>query len=290
MKKGLLPFLLGILGLILTFYFCLRPSAPPIAAVPAPAPVAVVPAAPPAAQLAAEFADGKVSVLGVVSDEAMRGKVLDQARASYGAGNVIDKLRIDSKVAPVTWLGTAAALAPFIVKSIARGRSEFDGKTLVLTGEVASDAVKQQTGEAAKKQLGSDGSVDNRLTIATIPAQKRKLDELLAGKTIEFAVSSAVITPAGMKLLDQLVPVLQEDKTTKVEVAGHTDNQGDDGFNMRLSDARATATLNYLVGKGITATRLSSKGYGSSKPIADNATPEGQQKNRRIDFYVQEGK
>ena len=250
---------LGVLGLIATLFFC-RPSPTlqaPVTAAPPAAPVVSTP-------LTTEFAAGRVSVQGVVTDEAMRARVLEQAKASYGATNVIDRLTLDAK-----------AGAP---------------RTVVLTGEVASDAIKQRIAEAARKQYAADVTIDNRLTVAALPAQKRKLDELLAGKTIEFATASAVITEVGRKLLDQVLPILQEDKETKVEISGHTDNLGDPTFNEQLSAARADATLKYLVAKGVRAERLSAKGYGPAKPIADNATAEGQQKNRRIEFHVQEAK
>jgi OOP family OmpA-OmpF porin len=271
---------LGILGLILLWFFCAgapRQPAPPPAAVSAPAP---------SARLAAVFADGKVVVEGTVPDEATRVRLLDRARQTYG-DRLVDRVAVDPKVAELGWFGSAAALAPVTVRDLAQGRAEFDGKTLVLTGEVGSPSIRDAIAQAARQQAGPDVAIDNRLTVAAPAVQKRKLDELLAGKTIEFESASAVITPRGRALLDQIVPVIQEDASTRIEVAGHTDSTGGAAENQALSEARAAATLEYLVSRGVARERLSARGYGASKPVADNATAEGRHKNRRIEFQVQ---
>ena len=70
----------------------------------------------------------------------------------------------------------------------------------------------------------------------------------------------------------------------RVEIGGHTDNVGADGFNKRLSEQRAKAVKDYLMQNGIDAKRLIIRGYGKSKPIASNKTEEGRQKNRRVEF------
>ena len=74
--------------------------------------------------------------------------------------------------------------------------------------------------------------------------------------------------------------------TIKVEVDGHTDNQGLASANLALSQQRAEAVVAYLASKGVSSTRLSAKGFGQTKPVADNATADGRQKNRRIEFTV----
>jgi outer membrane protein OmpA-like peptidoglycan-associated protein len=74
---------------------------------------------------------------------------------------------------------------------------------------------------------------------------------------------------------------------THVQVNGHTDNKGKKSANLKLSQARAEAVVSYLVSKkGVDGKRLSAKGFGDEKPIADNATADGRTKNRRVDFTV----
>lgn len=70
----------------------------------------------------------------------------------------------------------------------------------------------------------------------------------------------------------------------KIEISGHSDNTGTDELNDRLSQQRAEAVRNYLIGKGIAAETMTAKGYGKRKPIADNDTEEGRKKNRRVEI------
>jgi outer membrane protein OmpA-like peptidoglycan-associated protein len=106
-------------------------------------------------------------------------------------------------------------------------------------------------------------------------------NSIVRGVAVPFAVNSAVLTDAGRRALDQAITCLGEGR---YEVAGHTDADGDDASNQRLSVARARAAVRYLVSKGVPTSSLSAAGYGESQPVADNATPEGRAKNRRIAF------
>jgi outer membrane protein OmpA-like peptidoglycan-associated protein len=72
----------------------------------------------------------------------------------------------------------------------------------------------------------------------------------------------------------------------KIEISGHTDNTGSATINESLSQSRADAVVQYLTSKGIAANRLTSKGYGSSKPVATNTTDDGRQQNRRTEFEI----
>jgi OOP family OmpA-OmpF porin len=74
----------------------------------------------------------------------------------------------------------------------------------------------------------------------------------------------------------------------KIEISGHTDKTGSEPLNFKLSEARAKVVVDYLVKKGIEATLLEFRGYGSLQPIADNATPDGRKMNRRVEFKILE--
>ncbi len=88
--------------------------------------------------------------------------------------------------------------------------------------------------------------------------------------------------------LDILFGLLNDNKNIKIEIAGHTDAVGSDVDNLTLSNNRANAVVNYLLGKGIAKDRLSAKGYGETKFIATNDTEEGKQLNRRVEFVILE--
>ncbi|MFW5886360.1 MAG: OmpA family protein [Bacteroidota bacterium] len=88
--------------------------------------------------------------------------------------------------------------------------------------------------------------------------------------------------------LNLLVKFLKENPGLKIEISGHTDNQGDVDYNQNLSENRAFAVYNYLLKKGIPENKLSAKGYGEIEPVATNETAEGRQLNRRVEFKIME--
>jgi outer membrane protein OmpA-like peptidoglycan-associated protein len=105
---------------------------------------------------------------------------------------------------------------------------------------------------------------------------------------INFDTGKATIKPESFPILDQAVELLNKNPKVRVEIQGHTDSVGSDSYNLRLSDARAASVYQYLVSHGIDPTRLSSKGYGETMPIAPNTTTDGRAQNRRIDFQILE--
>jgi outer membrane protein OmpA-like peptidoglycan-associated protein len=86
--------------------------------------------------------------------------------------------------------------------------------------------------------------------------------------------------------LDKLVNILKEYPDTNIEVQGHTDSKGSEKYNMRLSERRAGSVSQYLNSKGVTSSRVNTKGYGESAPVADNATDDGRAQNRRVTFLI----
>ena len=101
-----------------------------------------------------------------------------------------------------------------------------------------------------------------------------------------FDFDKSNIKPEGAAILDRLVAFMNENKDKKVNLAGHTDNIGTEAYNQRLSERRANSARDYLVKRGVDASRVSSQGFGESKPIADNKTREGRAKNRRVEIKV----
>jgi OOP family OmpA-OmpF porin len=109
--------------------------------------------------------------------------------------------------------------------------------------------------------------------------------EIRITQQIQFEFNKAVIRPGiSFKILDEVVGVLNDNPKISLEVQGHTDNVGGDSYNMNLSQKRADAVRAYLVQKGITPTRLVSKGYGFHQPLVPNTTAANRDLNRRVQF------
>jgi len=105
-------------------------------------------------------------------------------------------------------------------------------------------------------------------------------------KGVHFDFNTARLRADASAILDDAVANLKRYPALKVEVAGHTDSNGADAYNQRLSENRAKAVMDYFVGKGVDAARLSAKGYGESEPVADNATADGRAQNRRVELRI----
>ena|GEM_PF-1831695 len=108
----------------------------------------------------------------------------------------------------------------------------------------------------------------------------------LALPRIEFETGKWDILPQSFSAMNQLFGLMEKYPGTKISIQGHTDNQGDSVANERLSNNRANAVREWLVQRGISATRLEARGYGQTRPIATNSTDEGRTTNRRIEFII----
>jgi len=107
------------------------------------------------------------------------------------------------------------------------------------------------------------------------------------GQKIQFAYNKAEILQASFALMDELAKVMQENpQVQKVSIEGHASDEGEEQHNLVLSKARAEAVRAYLVGKGVSAERLSSTGYGETKPLVSNDSDAGREQNRRVEFHI----
>ncbi len=166
-----------------------------------------------------------------------------------------------------------------------------DGRDVTLKGIVASEEIKTKAGEIAADIFGVR-TVNNLLKIKTLPVPppvksiQKKLDEVIAIKNIEFETNKTIIKKNSYPILLKVVSILKEYPSISIDIEGHTDSQGNAQHNLELSKKRANAVMDFLTKNGISANRLKAKGFGITKPIADNKTAEGRQKNRRVEFKI----
>ncbi len=118
--------------------------------------------------------------------------------------------------------------------------------------------------------------------------KKLEVGSKIVLNNIFFDFNKATLTDESIAELDRVYKLLEETPKLKIEMSGHTDNIGSASYNQKLSEERAKAVVDYLVRKGISAGRLTYKGYGMTQPVASNDTEEGRQQNRRTEFKVVE--
>jgi OOP family OmpA-OmpF porin len=122
--------------------------------------------------------------------------------------------------------------------------------------------------------------------VAEEPPPPPKVVEKIVLNGIQFDFDKAVIKDQYYPILDEGIAALEKHPDKKVSVEGYTCNIGTEAYNQRLSEKRAEAVKAYMVEKGISADRLSTVGYGEANPVADNATRQGREMNRRVEFKV----
>ena len=105
-------------------------------------------------------------------------------------------------------------------------------------------------------------------------------------KFVFFESDKYSLKPESASELTVIIKLLEKNPALKIEIGGHTDNSGSEDLNKKLSENRAKSVYDYLISKGVSAERLSYKGYAATKPVADNNTEQGKAKNRRTEFLV----
>lgn len=115
-------------------------------------------------------------------------------------------------------------------------------------------------------------------------------NRIVINEKIQFDFNKATIRPESDNLMEEIIKVIKENPhIKKIAIEGHTSSEGSDKYNLKLSDRRAKAVMEYLVTKGgLEKAMFTAKGFGESKPIADESTEEGKEKNRRVEFNIVE--
>lgn len=137
--------------------------------------------------------------------------------------------------------------------------------------------------ETVNQYLDDDGCPDTAPTRVHVTKTRVEIKE-----TIQFRTGSATLLPASFPVLDDVYQVLTDAPNMRLRVEGHTDSEGGDDSNMRLSIERAQSVKVYLESKGLATSRLAAQGFGETKPLDTNRTPEGRAKNRRVEFHILE--
>lgn len=140
----------------------------------------------------------------------------------------------------------------------------------------------------AEEELSLKGTEKGTSKIIELKQPKIEKGLVFKLKAINFETGSNKMKESSFNILDKMADILKENPSMVIEVAGHTDNVGDDQKNLVLSESRAKTVMDYLLQKGVNAKQMKAVGYGETQPIADNNTEEGRLANRRVMFTVLE--
>jgi outer membrane protein OmpA-like peptidoglycan-associated protein len=145
-------------------------------------------------------------------------------------------------------------------------------------------STKGQLAEAESRAAAAMASLEQ---VARVKEESRGTVITLDGSVL-FVSGKSELLPIAQKKLDDVAKALNDvDESQKVVIEGHTDSNGDDAFNMTLSQQRADSVRTYLVSRGVKSERITASGKGETQPLATNATPEGRANNRRVEIIIQ---
>jgi OmpA-OmpF porin, OOP family len=231
-----------------------------------------------------------LTLSGYVPDNAVHATIAQAAARKFFSEKVVDNLKA-SVGAPS---GFAAAVVPALgaLSRLSTGTLVVSDREVKLSGDALYEAAAAQIRAGLGKdfpqsfQFKADISVKPAAAPVDPSVCQQLLSDLLSKGKIGFESGRATIDPDSIGLLDRLVEIALRCPTSNIEVAGHTDADGEDAANQALSERRAQAVVDYLVKAGLPATRFTAVGYGSTQPVAGNDTEEGKAQNRRIEFLV----
>jgi len=231
-----------------------------------------------------------LTLSGYVPDSAVHATIAQAAARKFFSEKVVDNLKI-SVGAPS---GFAAAVVPALgaLSRLSTGTLVVSDREVKLSGDALYEAAAVQVRSGLGKDFpqGFQFKADISVKPAAAPVDpsvcQQLFSDLLGRGKISFESGRATIDPDSAGLLDRLVEIALRCPTSSIEVAGHTDSDGEDAANQALSEKRAQAVVDYLVKAGLPATRFTATGYGSTQPVAGNDSEEGKAQNRRIEFLV----
>jgi OOP family OmpA-OmpF porin len=231
-----------------------------------------------------------LTLTGYVPDNNVHTALVAAASRKFFNEKVVDNLKA-SVGAPS---GFASAVAPALgaLSRLSTGTLVVTDREVKLSGDAFYDAAAVQIRGGLGKdfpqgwQFKADISVKPAAAPVDATVCQQLFSDLLSKGTIRFESGRSVIDADSVGLLDRLIETALRCPSANIEIAGHTDGDGEDAYNQALSEKRAQSVVDYLVKAGLPADRFTAVGYGSTEPIASNETDEGKAQNRRIEFVV----
>ena len=231
-----------------------------------------------------------LTLTGYVPDNAAHAALVEAAGRKFFSEKVVDHL--GASIGAPQGFSDAVATALGALSRLSTGTLVVSDRSVHLTGDALFEAAANQIRGGLNKELPQGWTVKADISVkpAGSPVDgtvcQQLFNELLAKTTVRFDSASATIDKDSVGLLDRLAQTAMRCPNTSIEVAGHTDADGDEARNQALSERRAKAVVDEMIKDGLPPERLQAYGYGSKIPLASNDTEAGKAKNRRIDFVV----
>jgi len=225
-----------------------------------------------------------------IAQETARQKSSDKAAA--GAAAEREKIRLDARTAEADAAQRAAAQSKLDAEasqrqSEAAQRQSEASRRESEASQRQSEAAQRQSESSLRQAQDADArSRELETQLKELNAKKTERGLVITLGDVLFDTNKAELKPGGMRNMQKLAGVLKEYPQRNVLIEGFTDSTGNSGHNQELSDRRAGAVRAALRDTGVSADRISSRGYGQAFPVATNATAEGRQLNRRVEIIV----
>ena len=244
--------------------------------------------------------DGGIVLNGYAADEAERAAILADAEAAFPGKVTDNSIKIASGAPHDNWRGVAAANIAGLAK-LDSGEFSMNNDSSFLKGMTSSTDIRSEVNglvgampagySGAANIVVPDAEADNAGTINSEDVCQGLFDDLKGDAKINFAYNRAEIVDEGsLSLIRTLASAANQCSSFRITVDGHTDADGSEAYNLDLSRRRAEAVVRRLIEFGVDSNNITGGGYGESRPIASNDTPEGMAKNRRIEFKVTRSK
>lgn len=231
-----------------------------------------------------------ITLAGYVPDNNVHAAIVAAVGRKFFSEKIVDNLKA-STGAP-SGFSNAVILALGALSRVSTGSLVVSDRDVKLSGDALYAVAANQIRGGLSSDLPQGWKANAEVSVKPVASPvdatvcQQLFVELLGKAKIKFDSGRTTIDPDSIGLLDRLIETALRCPSANIEVAGHTDSDGDDAGNMALSEKRAQAVADYLIKAGLPPDRLKAEGYGSSRPVADNDTDEGKAKNRRIDFVV----
>jgi outer membrane protein OmpA-like peptidoglycan-associated protein len=240
---------------------------------------------------------------GVVSDEETKAKIIDAYGKNFPqveSDDIEMDATVDNQQIVAFFTNIAETFSQFD-----SGYLSYENHTLEIDGLARHNIIEKRLDEAISELTNI--TIDNKLTLM-MPAPKQleenlspvvqnskvssanaiqqEIDALLKKERVQFLYARDILTTASQKLVDEIIKILKANPYISLYIEGHTDSDGTEENNLKLSQRRANSVKAYMVKEGIDAHRLYAIGYGESRPLVPNDSLKNREKNRRVEFIV----